>query len=782
VLKSYGKLPLRFEVNRGQTDARVKFLSRGRNYTLFLTPTEAVLSSRRVAVLRMQLVGANQNPETQGLQKLPGKSHYFIGNDSKKWITNVPMYAKMQYKDVYPGIDLIYYGNQRKLEYDFVVAPSADPKTILLAFKGPERLSLDDRGNLILHMAGGEVVQNAPVVYQEINDTRRQISAGYVITREDQVGFQIAAYDSTKPLIIDPVLAYSTYLGGSASDKGFDIAVDSTGNAYVTGQAESANFPTTSGAFQETPGSSGADLGDAFVTKVNATGSALVYSTYLGGSAEDEGFGIAVDSSDNAYVTGQTESADFPLANPLQSIPGSTGNLTGDAFVTKLSVDGSGLVYSTYLGGLARDQGLSIAVDSAGNAYVTGEAVLGNFPTTAGAAQTSPGGGFSDAFVAKINSGGSALVYSTYLGGNDEDQGFGIAVDPTGNAYVTGQTESTDFPTVAPVQGVLGGLFDGFVTKVNAAGSALVYSTYLGGADFDRGRGIALDSSNNAYVTGETRSSNFPTSADAFDTVFGGDADAFVTRVDAAGSSIVYSTYLGGLRFDVGEAIAVDSFGSAYVTGRADSNEVQGFPITPDAIQSTKAGTAAEGFVTRICILGDEVLFSTFLGGTDADQGSGIAVDASGDVYVTGETQSIDFTTANPLQPSIGGSFDALVAKISDIFTPVDIDIKPGSFPNSINLGSNGNVPVAIFSTTAFDATTVDPTTVTLADAGVKVRGNGLAQASEQDVNEDGLLDLVVHIDTEGLQLTEGDEQATLEGRTSHGDAIQGSDSVRVVP
>src|SRR2546426_7315233 len=552
LLEAYGKLPLSFEANDGQADPQVKFLSRGRGYTLFLTSTEAVLvlreggSARNVAggppaakrergealsgtVLRMRFVGANPAPAVAGVGELPGKSNYFVGNDPKKWRANVLTYAKVEYRDVYPGVNLVYYGNQRQLEHDFVVSPGADPKAITLAFEGMDGVAIDGLGDLVLRADGGGVRLRKPFVYQEQDGQRAVIPTRYVLKAERQVAFEVAAYDATKPLIIDPVLAYSTYLGGSGGDQGFGVAVDAVGNAYVTGFAGSSDFPTTAGAFQTAFGGGEAD---AFVTKLNPTGSALVYSTYLGGDGFDQGHGIAVDATGNAYVTGHTFSTNFPTTTGTVQ-PGFSGvsPIIGDAFVTKLNATGSALVYSTYLGGGDDDDGFGMAVDATGNAYVTGQTLSTNFPTTAGTVQ--PGfAGTIDAFMTKLNPTGSGLVYSTYLGGDSDDLGNGIAVDATGNAYVTGLTFSTNFPTTpGAFQTTPEVASDAFVVKLNAAGTALVYSTFLGGDGFDQGHGIAVDAEGNAYATGGTSSTNFPTTTGAFPTRFGGTPDAFVAKL-----------------------------------------------------------------------------------------------------------------------------------------------------------------------------------------------------------------------------------------------------------
>jgi len=430
--EAYGKLPLAFEVNQGQTDKLVKFLSRGHGYALFLTPTEAVFTLRapagktgagnttqasllplsvksagqkppssKYSVLRIRLDRANDHPAINGIDQLAGKSNYFIGNNPKSWHANIPTYAKVKYSGVYPGVDLVYYGNQRQVEYDFVIAQGADPGVIGLTFKGAQRLGIDHDGNLVVQLADGKLLEHAPVIFQEIKGVRRPVAGRYVLRGDHTVGFKLAAYDRHRALTIDPSLVYSTYLGGSGGDSGLGIDVDRAGSAYVIGDTSSTNFPTTAHAPQTT---FGGGLYDVFVSKLNRTGSALVYSTYLGGNDFDVAGGITVDSAGNAYVTGQTGSSNFPTTpGALQTILGGQS----DAFVSKLNRTGSALVYSTYLGGSSGAVGYGIAVDPAGYAYVTGAAGL-NFPTTAGALQTTIGGQ-GDAFVSKLNKAGSAL-------------------------------------------------------------------------------------------------------------------------------------------------------------------------------------------------------------------------------------------------------------------------------------------------------------------------------------------------------------------------------------
>jgi Beta-propeller repeat len=658
VSEAYGKLPLSFEINQGQTVPQVKFLSRVSRYQLFLTSNEAVLvlgkgtAKHQSDVLKIKLMGANLEPQVTGEGELPGKSNYLLGNDPQQWHTNIANYAKVRYDDVYPGIDMVYYGNGGQLEYDFIVAAGADSSRIKLSIDGARKMRLDERGDLVLNIGGSEIRQHKPFAYQEVNGVKKEVAAQYELCGMQQVGFKVAEYDKTRPLVIDPVLSYSTYLGGSSADLARGIAVDRFGKAYVTGQTASLNFPTTAGAAQTTFGGGQ----DAFVTKLNESGSALVYSTYLGGLDVEAGQGIDVDANGNAYVTGRTLSANFPTtAGAFQPTFGGGGQ---DAFVTKLNQTGSALVYSTYLGGLDVDTSLGIAVGRFGNAYVTGSTESINFPTTAGAAQTTFGG-IQDAFVTKLNETGSTLVYSTYLGGSGVEAGASIAAR-FGSAYVTGSTESSNFPTTAGAfQPTFGGTQDAFVTKLNETGTALTFSTYLGGTGGDAGQGIAVGRFGNTYVTGLASSSNFPTTAGAFQPVRGGLSDAFATKLNETGSALVYSTYLGGSSADSGQSIVV-RFGKAYVTGSTTSSN---FPTTADAIQPVRGGLS-DAFVTKLNETGSALVFSTYLGGNDADAGHGIAV-RSGSAYVAGNTSSLNFpTTTRAFQKTNAGNSDAFVTKI----------------------------------------------------------------------------------------------------------------------
>ncbi len=1023
--EAYGKLPLSFEANRGQVSAHASFLSRGAGYTLFLTPGEAMLSllkkdSDKAAnkddariepslvasgTLRWKLVDANSSPVVEGINELTGKSNYFTGRDARAWRTNVPNYERVKYESIYPGVDLVYYGNQQQLEYDFIVAPGAHPERIKMDFKGAQSVRLDAKGDLVLRVGDSDVRQHKPSVYQEINGRRKEITGRYRLDKNGQVGFEIGKYDRSQPLVIDPVLLYSTYLGGSSNDAALGVVVDAQGSAYISGQTLSNNFPV-SNAIQITRGG----LTDAFVVKLNPSGTTKLFSTYLGGSSSDRGFGIAVDAGGNAYVTGRTFSDNFPVTNgALQtSLPG-----VSSAFISKLNSDGSALLYSTYLGGDQYDFASRIAVDASGSAYVTGYAtskhvplagvlngrqgfsafksldgggnwtggddglyfdvlsltidptnsnkiyagtvngvyrtvnggtswsILGppNTPTSPnrpsyaydvavdpsrpdtiyaatsdivdkstdggntwaiksagfnevgvtsiiidpvspstlyansydgiyksidggenwkqiinglsipsigdtpyvtklafdpnnsstiyaateyegvfkstnggnswsainnGLPITSPNqylslfslavdplnsnnlyigsdtynasllyksnnGGSSwsgsdaglpkrsdfpnsylsvnalavnpatpsivyaglsvggvyksadggatwsaantnlvshtvnalainrtnpatvyaagdsgaDAFVAKLNPGGSALSYFRYLGGGEDDYAEDIAVDAAGNSYVTGTTESTDFPVVSALQSANAGAPDGFVTKLNASGATILYSTYLGGTGVEDGEGLAVNANGEAYLAGSTSSYNFPVvnAVQPQLAISGyGYPDGYIAKLNSNGSSLAYSTYLGGGDYDDCYDVAVDADGSAYVTGYTDSVD---FPNVGNSLAPTHR--SSDAFLTKLNPSGSGFVFSSFIGGSNSEAGTAIAVGSSGDVYVVGETLSTDFPTVNAVQPvkaSANSGSDAFIAKASvpGITVPLEVRFSASAY------------------------------------------------------------------------------------------------------
>ena len=673
--EDYGNLPLRFEQNSGQTDARVKFLARGKGYTLFLTGGEAVLKLQKPgqsAVLRMELAGANRSPQIVAQNELGGKSNYFVGDNPNQWKTNVPNFSGVRYKEVYPGIDQVFYGNGRQLEYDFVVAPETDYRQIAIDFTGTENLEINPSGELVLTVGGEKIVQKKPFVYQEIGNERREIAANYSIQNPEskiqnpKVGFEIGEYDRSKPLTIDPVLVYSTYLGGNDADGGRAIAVDHGGNVYVTGNASSSNFPTVNPYQANEAGN-----GDVFVTKINAAGTAIIYSTYVGGSRGDSGRGIDFDNAGNAYVTGTTGGSisfnDFPTVNAFDNTYGGTD----DAIVFKLNPAGNALLYSTYLGGSNSDIGHEIKVNrSTGEAFVAGNSLSqAGFPTTSGAFNTTCSNCVSGSFVTKFNAQGSALVYSTYIGPGPAND---LAIDAGGNAYITGSTTSTVFPiTPGAVQptctGCNLGRSDAFVTKLNPTGSALIYSTYLGGSVDEVGQGIAVDTAGNAYVTGRTESGTgnsvlFPTTPGAFQTVSLGVPDGFVTKFNPTGTAFVYSTFVGGNVRDEAFGIATDPLGNVHIIGQTRSRD---FPLA-NPFQTICPQNGDCVFISSLDAAGAAIMFSTFFG-----QGEGleVAADSSGNIYVTGVTYQglANLPTMNPIQPNHGAGnsvFDGFVAKI----------------------------------------------------------------------------------------------------------------------
>ena len=763
----YAGLPLSFEINQGQADPSVKYLAHGPGYTLWLTADQAVFAlgssgqpstAPLPAVVRLQLVGSDGAPRVWGEQPLPGRINYFLGNNPQAWHTGIPTFGQVRYANVYRGVDLVYYGHQGELEYDFVVQAGADPRSIQFAINSdepvgsqqkavgsemgpqsqsaidngqssiPAPLRIDENGDLVVGVEGGQVRFHKPVVYQEQStvDSRqsettqkgprngegafnrqsaianRQLPDGrYLLLAHNRVSFEVKGYDKNKPLIIDPVLSYSTYLGGSGPDVANGIAVDSSGNAYITGSTSSVSFPIVS-AEQRTYGGNG----DAFVVKLNATGSGILYSTYLGGGGADTGNAIAVDSSGNAYVAGSTSSTAFPTVNAFQPVyggPGATqtGNVPqSNGFIAKLNPTGNKLLYSSYLGGSTAPGGRpadyiqAVAIDSSGAAYVTGSEESTDFPVVSMPLQIGNNGA-ADAFVTKVNPSGNALDYSTYLGGSGADVGRAIAVDGSGDAFVAGYTFSSNFPTQNALQSTSPAAMNAhaFVTELNPAGMALVFSTYFGGTGQDRAFGIALDSQGNIYLAGDTTSTDFPITANAFQTMYQGQGDAFVSKLTTSTTplSVVYSTYLGGTAADQATSIAVDPRNNAYVTGSTSSPN---FP-TLDPLQGTlgisgasvcTSGICPDAFVAAFNTSG-AAIYSTYLGGSGADLGQAIAVDSAGDAYVAGSTASLNFPVIlGALQGSLvatGTSSNAFVAKVS----PTDA---PGVAitPQQLNFGS----------------------------------------------------------------------------------------------
>jgi hypothetical protein len=795
LLVAYGNLPLAFEKNLGQTDPQVQFLSRGNGYSIFLTPQETVLALRRKAaeeksslshigfqntkkdnrendsVIRIQMQGANPAPQVTGLDKLPGKTDYFTGNDPKNWHTDVPSFARVQYRDVYPGINQVFYGNHRQFEYDYVVNPAADPKAIALHVAGARKLSIDRDGNLVMSLDNGSVEMRKPVAYQTVNNERREVAARYALTGKDRVSFALGSYDKSQALVIDPVLNYSTYLGGSdtnlfpAGDAANSIAVDGTGNAYITGGTFSPSFP--SGGYPSTLNPNGS----VFVTEINPTATAVLYSTYLGGTGPngEYGLGIAVDPSPSAaclnassapgicaYVTGNTSSTDFPTPNGLNTSPLSLPPGSSTAFVSKINpaITGlSSLVYSSYIAGTNGDVGNAIAVDINAMAYITGYTNSATWPVAGGGSATVNGyssvlnSSSGNAFLIKINttlSGTASLAYSTYLGGSGTgsnavaagDSGSGVAVDTSQNAYITGVTTSSDFPTPGtPYQGQFPNMGGNavFVARINTTltgTSSLIYSTYLANQlaapTNDIGSAIALGPGNVAYVTGQTSSSAFPVTEPGstpgqFPSPPSGAGVAFVSVIDTTQpgtSSLTFSALLGGTSGDNGLGIRVGSQGDAYIAGVAASTD---FPLTSGAFQQMRPNGNGDAFIAEIAPHGNgasDLVYSTYFGGDGAggsypDRAYGIALDSANNVYIAGQTQSEPSTFpvfssgGTALQTTLGPSGFAagFVAKLTLIPT---VTVSPTtltftnqvvgvtSTPQTVTLTNNSHVSLTI--------------------------------------------------------------------------------------
>ena len=681
-LRNYQKAPLSFEPNRGQANPSVKYLARGVGYQLHLTSTEAVLFLKGGKdqsdddVLRMKLLGSNSDAKVSGEEMLPGKVNYLLGNDRRSWRANLPTYGKVKYKNVYSGVDLVYYGTQRDLEYDFHVAPGADPNVVSLGFEGANQTKIDsDSGDLIIELANGKTIrQHKPVLYQDVEGVRKPVTGQFVLRGPLQVGFEVGPYDKSRTLVIDPVLVYSTYFGGEGDEATSGIAVDAAGSVYVTGFfVTSPGFPITPDAFQKTQNNE-AGNGEVFVTKFTPDGSGIVYSTLLGGSSTDSSSGIGIDAAGNAYIVGWTDSANFPLRNAFQTTLRGFSNV----FISKLNATGSDLLYSSFLGGSSNfDFGSDIAVDAVGNAYITGDTASVNFPVTPGAFRTTlflPNGpGDNDGFVAKFNtnaSGAASLVYSSYC---DVRANFSnsIAIDTAGNAYIAGETR---------------------VQKINASGSAAVYTFTLpdSGASIiarHEATDIAVDASGNAYVSGFTNSTGLPI-VNGFQTAFAGNSfDGFLVKVNPAGTGLSYSTYLGGEGLDIASGVAVDGSGNAYVVGYTASDN---FP-TRDAFQNIPLGGGFGGtdlFITKIATDAsgaNSLVYSTLYGATNFDEGaSGVAVDTQGNVYITGFAFRVIFSgiihTGRQMVADLGETalkgqigdntqFDPFILKVSDTST-----------------------------------------------------------------------------------------------------------------
>ena len=671
---AYGNLPLMFIENRGQMAEAVRYYLPGSDRTVYLTD-DAIWVTLHPSVqdgkcsgmtLKLSFPGANPHLTMQPLKRLATSVNYFLGNDPAKWHTNVPVYAGVRYVDLYPGIDLEISDENGRWVQRLVAREGADLSAVRLRMEGAEGVELAEGGMLRVRTTQGDF--RLPLLTLETADGT---SLPSVLTRPlvravARVGaaFEISHPFASAALPFDTIAAqgtsdllYATFLGGNSSELAYDIAVDTSGSVYLVGSTQSSGFPTGPGYDTDHNGGT-----DAFVVKLNPDGSNLVYATFLGGSGRDEGRGIAVDGSGNAYVTGYTNSSNFPTTSGSYDTSYNGGYEMGDVFLVKLNVNGSTLEYATFLGGSSDDLSYSITVDASSEAYVTGYTSSSNFPTIPGSYDDTHNGDW-DVFVVKLNPGGSNLVYATFLGGSDRDEGHGIAVDGSGNAYVTGHTSSSNFPTTSGSYDTSysHAQYDAFVAKLNPSGNSLVYSTFLGNYGWTEGRDIAVDSNGNAYITGYYAGSNYPTTPGSYDPSYNGDGDAFVTKLNASGSGLMYSTFLGGSGMDGGHSITVDSSGNAYVTGETESSN---FPTISGSYDTSHNG-GADVFVVKLNASGNGLMYATFIGGGGQDRGNGIAVDSGGNAYVTGSTTSSNFPAGPGHDPSYNGSEDAFVVKLA---------------------------------------------------------------------------------------------------------------------
>jgi len=694
---SMNALPLGFEVNQGQTDPQVKYTARGNGYAVFLTENKTVFAltsagassaisshgrglraepkskeTAKSAAIEMRLVGGNSNPQISAGAELPGTINYYVGSDSKNWRTGVKQYSSVAYRGVYPGVNMVFHGEQRQLEFDFVVAPGADAKAIGMGFEGADKLATDASGNLVLTSSAGNVVLHKPVAYQEKDGNRENVEVAFDVKDHQQVGLQLGSYDSSRELVIDPSLSYATYLGGSGEDEVFGIALDGSSDIFVAGQMASINFPAHSGTVS--------NIGnfDAFVTRVKAGGGSIDFTTVMGGSQADSALGIAVNGT-ALVVVGNTNSTSSAPAFPNTIKFGPTGGQ--DAFAASLNITSGTAAYIAIIGGTGTESGNGIAVDSSGNAYVGGQTNSTDFKTVS--PLQGANGGQNDGFVAKINPTGSALLFSTYLGGSGNDLVTGLALDSSSNVYVTGITDSTNLATAGAFQATPKGGGDSFVSEIKSDGSAITYLTYFGGSGQDAALAIAVDGVGDACITGNTTSSDLPT-ANAAQSSNAGSNDVFVTKLNPTGTGLVFSTYYGGPLDEFGTGIAVDSFADVYVTGRTTSSN---YPAT----QGTLNGTS-DAFITEFSNTGF-VVYSGFLGGSGVENSiagdntngpvGSVTVDSSSNAYLGGATSSTQqFPVTSPLAccaAYAGGLADGFIAKMGAAPADFSVAVSPAS-------------------------------------------------------------------------------------------------------
>ncbi len=698
-----------FVENKGQWDSNVRYLMQMKGMNAWVTnkgitydfhivdaeqknavkrKSESPLSTKsedtqrvRGHVVKMNFERADGKSHAEGRDKLDGYYNYFLGSDQSKWASHVGRYSEVQMDEVYDGIDVRLYIEDNFMRYDLLVEPGADPHKVVVSFEGSDRVQVNDNGELVLTTSVGDIVQQKLLAYQEVNGKQQKVECRFAIAQDNKVKFVLGAYDTQKPLVIDP-LVYSTFLGNSSPDQGLDIATMSNGEAFVTGYTESSSYPIISGSYDISYNG----FRDVFVTHLNAAGSALIYSTYIGGSDDEYGYGIAVNSSGEAFVVGRTASTNYPTVSAYDAIFNGGAE---DAFITKLNAAGTSLVYSTYLGGSRNERAADVVINSSDEAFITGGTSSADFPTIAGSYDVSYNGIYHsgsipydyDVFVVRMRANGSSPFYSTYIGSTEDELGEAITVDASNRAYVTGYTYSSGFPTASAYDASFNsttGNHDAFVLRLVSSGKSLNYSTFIGGSGEDVGYGIAVNSANEAFIAGRTSSSNYPTAGSSYDATSNGNQDAMVSKLSATGSALLYSTYLGSSDSDIAFEIAIDATDGMYIVGETYSSN---YPVTAGCHDNTLGGTS-DAFVTKINSGGSTLDYSTFLGGSNSDAAYSLALEGTSTVYVCGQTNSSNY-------PTVAGSFDVSYATNGDAFVTKMTLIASGSLSYSTYVGGS---------------------------------------------------------------------------------------------
>jgi hypothetical protein len=804
VRSRYAALPVAFEENQGQADAQVQYVARGNGYKLLLARSKAIIAlpSRKgssqvldmmankhrgaaatkallkkralqraklehTAILQMNFLGANPSTRLAANERQTGKVNYFIGNDPSQWHSDVPLFGRVNYQNIYPGIDLAFHGASSQLEFDYLVSPGADPASIALAFDGADSLQIDDHGDLLLTTDNRTVELRKPVAYQSRNGQREPVEARFVVKGKNEVEFSLGAYDRRRELVIDPTFVYSTYFGGNGADYGVSVAVDGLGDAFIAGATDSISIPASSGQGGTISPSGGGF--DTFVTEIDPNGVCL-FTTLFGGTGDDFPGGIALDGT-SIYIAGTTSSSNFPATVGQTVFQGGTTFGDNDAYAVKLALNGS-FTWGTYIAGSDSDSGLGIAVDSSQNVYVVGETFSTNLPLASAlpsgtALNLGTGPGVDDGYIAKLNSGGTAYLLLSYIGGSDGDLATGVGLDAAGNIYVSGETISVDLPTNLTIgvlqstcgtdlfcNGTTGGPFDdGFVVSIKANLSGYNYVTYYGGSNSDEAFAIAVDAGGNAFFTGRSSSTDLLITSDAYQNSLLGTTNAIVVELNPSGTTLNYGTYFGGDATDAGYGITLDTLGNVYITGQTTSSPAS-FPLL-NPTQDTGDGSS-DAFVSAIGISQGQLLFSTLLGGGgDEDQfQGGIALDPLGYIYVTGDTDSGNgstaaFPTASPLDSAYGGGTcsngttnvpctDAFIAEYSPA-NQQDFTLTAGA-PAAVNPGSSATTTITVVPLSGYAGSV----TLTCAESGSGSPPPACGSFSTNPVSATGTSDLTI--------------------------------------